>query len=51
MFGITEHIFDEESFGVCIGDTCGHGLPAVLLVRDVVTGLRMGLEKEMKMER
>jgi len=43
------HIFDEESFGVCIGDACGHGLPAALLVRDVVTGLRMGLEKEMKL--
>lgn len=43
------HVFDEESFGVCIGDACGHGLPAALLVRDVVTGLRMGLEKEMKL--
>jgi sigma-B regulation protein RsbU (phosphoserine phosphatase) len=43
------HIFDDESFGVCIGDACGHGLPAALLVRDVVTGLRMGLEKEMKL--
>ena len=35
---------DESSFGVCIGDASGHGLPAALLVRDVVTGLRMGLE-------
>jgi len=35
-------------FGVAIGDASGHGLPAALLVRDVVTGLRMGLEKEMK---
>ena len=26
----------------------GHGLPAALVVRDVVTGLRMGLEEEMK---
>ncbi len=42
------HSFDDESFGVCIGDACGHGFPAALLVRDVVTGLRMGLEKEMK---
>lgn len=41
--------FDQEVFGVCIGDASGHGLPAALLVRDVVTGLRMGLEKHMKM--
>jgi sigma-B regulation protein RsbU (phosphoserine phosphatase) len=40
---------DEDVFGVCIGDASGHGLPAALLVRDVVTGLRMGLEKELKM--
>lgn len=42
-------VFDKEVFGVCIGDASGHGLPAALLVRDVVTGLRMGLEKHMKM--
>jgi sigma-B regulation protein RsbU (phosphoserine phosphatase) len=41
--------FDEEMFGVSIGDASGHGLLAAMLVRDVVTGLRMGLEKEMKM--
>jgi sigma-B regulation protein RsbU (phosphoserine phosphatase) len=41
--------FDDEMFGVAVGDASGHGLPAALLVRDVVTGLRMGLEKEMKM--
>lgn len=41
--------FDEEVFGLCIGDASGHGLPAALLVRDVVIGLRMGLEKHMKM--
>lgn len=40
---------DQAFFGVCIGDACGHGLPAALLVRDVVTGLRMGLEKDMKL--
>ena len=43
--------FDKETFGVAIGDASGHGLPAALLVRDVVTGLRMGLEKEMKLTR
>ncbi len=41
--------FDNEVLGVTIGDASGHGLPAALLVRDVVTGLRMGLEKHMKM--
>jgi sigma-B regulation protein RsbU (phosphoserine phosphatase) len=41
--------FDDDMFGVSIGDASGHGLPAALLVRDVVTGLRMGLEKEWKM--
>lgn len=42
-------IFDEDVFSVAVGDASGHGLPAALLVRDVVTGLRMGVEKEMKM--
>ncbi len=41
--------FSSEMFGVSIGDASGHGLPAALLVRDVVTGLRMGLEEQMKM--
>lgn len=41
--------FDNEEFGFCIGDASGHGIPAALMVRDVVTGLRMGIEKEMKM--
>lgn len=38
----------DGTFGVAIGDAVGHDLPAALLVRDVVTGLRMGIEKEMK---
>jgi sigma-B regulation protein RsbU (phosphoserine phosphatase) len=42
-------VFDQESMlGLAIGDASGHGLPAALLVRDVVTGLRMGLEKDLK---
>ena len=41
--------FDDENFGVSIGDASGHGLPAALLVRDVVIGLRMGLAKEMRL--
>jgi len=44
-------IYDAETFGVAVGDASGHGLPAALVVRDVVTGLRMGLEREMKMTR
>ncbi len=40
--------FDGPLLGVAIGDASGHGLPAALLVRDVVTGLRMGLEKHLK---
>jgi sigma-B regulation protein RsbU (phosphoserine phosphatase) len=42
------HPFDGEMLGLAIGDASGHGLPAALLVRDVVTGLRMGIEKEFK---
>jgi sigma-B regulation protein RsbU (phosphoserine phosphatase) len=42
-------VFDDDVFSVAVGDASGHGLPAALLVRDVVTGLRMGVEKENKM--
>jgi sigma-B regulation protein RsbU (phosphoserine phosphatase) len=42
-------ILDEQFFNVAIGDASGHGLPAALLVRDVVTGLRLGVEREMRM--
>jgi sigma-B regulation protein RsbU (phosphoserine phosphatase) len=35
--------YTEERLGLCIGDASGHGLPAALLTRDVITGLRMGL--------
>lgn len=40
--------FDEGILGVSVGDASGHGLPAALLVRDVVIGLRMGLAGEYK---
>lgn len=39
---------DDAIFGTAIGDASGHGLPAALLVRDVVIGLRMGLEEQMR---
>jgi sigma-B regulation protein RsbU (phosphoserine phosphatase) len=42
--------FDEEMLGLAVGDASGHGLPAALLVRDVVTGLRMGIEKDLRVE-
>ena len=41
--------FEESNFGISIGDASGHGLPAALLVRDVVIGLRMGLASEYKL--
>ncbi len=34
---------DSETLGLAVGDASGHGLPAALLVRDVVVGLRMGM--------
>jgi serine phosphatase RsbU (regulator of sigma subunit) len=40
----------EDLVSFAIGDASGHGLPAALLVRDIVTGLRMGLEKHLRME-
>ena len=40
----------EDLVGFAIGDASGHGLPAALMVRDIVTGLRMGLEKHLRME-
>jgi len=42
------HDFGDDVLGLAIGDASGHGLPAALLVRDVVTGLRMGIEKDLK---
>lgn len=38
----------DDALGIAIGDASGHGLPAALLVRDVVIGLRMGLEKDLR---
>jgi len=41
-------VVTEDVLGIAIGDASGHGLPAALLVRDVVIGLRMGLEKDLR---
>ncbi len=40
----------SDVVGFAVGDASGHGLPAALLVRDVVTALRMGFEKQLRIE-
>lgn len=42
---------DPHVFVVTVADATGHGLPAALQVRDVFTGLRMGLSREFKISR
>lgn len=39
---------DANLLGVAIGDASGHGLPAALQARDVVIGLRMGVQRDLK---
>lgn len=39
----------EGTVILSIGDASGHGLPAALLVRDVVIGLRMGISLQMRL--
>ncbi len=41
----------DTTVGLSVADASGHGLPAALQVRDVFVGLRMGVEKEMKIVR
>ncbi len=41
----------DRILGVAIADASGHGLPAALQVRDVYTGLRMGVERDFKIVR
>jgi len=38
-----------DALGVAIGDATGHGLPAALQARDLVVGLRMGTEENLKL--
>jgi sigma-B regulation protein RsbU (phosphoserine phosphatase) len=38
----------SKVLGVTVADASGHGLPAALQARDVITGLRMGLEDRFK---
>ena len=39
---------DADTVALAVGDASGHGLGAALLARDVVTGLRMGSERALK---
>ena len=39
---------DADTFGLTMADASGHGLPAALQARDVMTGLRMGIAQEQK---
>ncbi len=41
----------DSVFNVVVADATGHGLPAALQVRDIYTGLRMGLSREFKLSR
>ncbi len=42
---------DAETLGIAVADASGHGLPAALQARDVATGLRMGVERDLKITR
>ena len=42
-------MLEEDMLGLAIGDASGHGLPAALLVRDVLMGIRMGVGSNLKM--
>jgi sigma-B regulation protein RsbU (phosphoserine phosphatase) len=44
-------VLDDMTFDTVVADATGHGLPAALQVRDVFTGLRMGLSREFKLTR
>ncbi|TDI34016.1 MAG: hypothetical protein E2P03_04000 [Acidobacteria bacterium] len=41
----------HTTLGILVADSSGHGLPAALQARDVVTGMRMGLADEFKLVR
>lgn len=42
---------DEETLAIAVADASGHGLPAALQARDVATGLRMGVERDLRITR
>ncbi len=45
------HAVDADTLGFAVADASGHGLPAALQARDVATGLRMGVERDLKIPR
>jgi hypothetical protein len=45
------HEVDDETLGLAVADASGHGFPAALQARDVATGLRMGVERDLKITR
>jgi len=45
------HAVDADTLGFAVADASGHGLPAALQARDVATGLRMGVERDLKVPR
>ncbi len=44
-------LLDAETLGIAVADASGHGLPAALQARDVITGLRMGAERDLRLTR
>jgi sigma-B regulation protein RsbU (phosphoserine phosphatase) len=42
---------DGDTLGLAVADASGHGLPAALQARDVATGLRMGVARDLKIPR
>lgn len=38
----------DDTLGLAVADASGHGLPAALQARDVAVGLRMGVERDLK---
>lgn len=42
---------DADTLAILVADASGHGLPAALQARDVVTGLRMGVEGDVRVTR
>lgn len=45
------YTIDDDTMGFAVADASGHGLPAALQARDVATGLRMGVERDLKITR
>lgn len=37
-------LVSKDTLGLAIADSCGHGVPAALMARDVVTGMRVALD-------